>query len=196
MGERERAILNRAGAMLKGHFLLSSGLHSDTYFQMALVYQNPVFGEELTRLLAEKFSGEKMDVVIGPALGGVIISYELGRILRTRTVFAEREAGVMTLRRGFDIKEGERVLVCEDVITTGGSVREVIRVVEDRKGIIIGVGCIVQRGKVDLGYHLKPLVSVEVKQYQPDACPLCKEGVPCVKPGSRNLPKAGKSLPF
>lgn len=178
-------ILEKTNAILKGHFLLSSGLHSETYFQMALVFQYPEYGEFLCRVLAENFKDMDIDTVIGPAIGGIIISYELGRILKTKAIFAEREEGKMKLRRGFKIEKGEKILVCEDVITTGGSVKEVIELVEEKEGVIKGIGCIVERGIAKFDYPLKSLVKMNVKNYKPSECPLCKKGIPVIKPGSK-----------
>jgi len=183
-------LLAESGAVLRGHFLLSSGLHSDTYFQMAIVFQTPRYGEACARGLAELVGGERFDAVIGPAVGGILLSYELGRILGIRTIFAEREQGAMTLRRGFRITPGERLLVCEDVITTGGSVKETIEVVRAAGGTAAAACCIVQRGETDLGCRLERLVRVDVKQFPPADCPLCKEGSPPIKPGSRPKPAA------
>lgn len=180
-------ILKETKAILNGHFILSSGLHSDTYFQMALVFQYPDYGEILCKELAKNFENKKIDVVVGPAIGGIIISYELARILKARSIFAEREEGKMKLRRGFKIEKGEKVLICEDVITTGGSVREIVEIVEKEGGKIKGIGCIVERGKVEFSYPLKSLVKIEVKNYVPTECPLCKNGVPLIKPGSKNV---------
>ncbi len=178
-------ILEKTGAVLKGHFLLSSGLHSDTYFQMALVFQYPEYGKIVCQQLAENFKREKIDVVIGPAIGGIIVSYQLAEILGAKSIFAERENGKMKLRRGFKIEKGEKVLICEDVITTGGSVKEVITMVEKEGGEIVGIGCIVERGMVEFKYPLKALIKVEVKNYEPFNCPLCQKKIPLVKPGSR-----------
>lgn len=180
-------VIKKTGAILKGHFLLSSGLHSDTYFQMALIFQYPEYGEFVCRKLAEKFKDKKINLVVGPAIGGIIISYELGRVLSARSIFTERENGKMCLRRGFKIEKGEKVLICEDVITTGGSVKEVIDIVEKEGGKIEGIACIVKRGIVQLPYPLISLIEVEVKSFQPSECPLCKEGIPLVKPGSKVL---------
>ena len=178
-------IMEKTGAILKGHFLLSSGLHSDTYFQMALIFQYPEYGEILCKKIADNFRNKKIDLVVGPAIGGIIISYELARILKTRSIFAERENGIMKLRRGFEIKKGENVLICEDVITTGSSVREVIDLVEKEGGKIIGIGCVVERGEIEFNYPLKSLIKVNVENYTPENCPLCKKGLPLIKPGSR-----------
>ena len=180
-----KKILEKTGAVLKGHFLLSSGLHSDTYFQMALVFQYPEYGKVVCQQLAENFKREKIDVVIGPAIGGIIISYQIAEILGTKSIFAERENGKMKLRRGFKLEKGEKVLICEDVITTGGSVKEVIELVEREGGEIIGIGSIVKRGIVEFKYPLKTLIKVEVKNYKPSECPLCQKRIPLIKPGSR-----------
>lgn len=180
-------IFKDSGAMLEGHFLLTSGRHSDRYLQCALVLQDPRAAEKLARDLADKIPQEKIDIVIGPALGGVTLAYEVARQLGTKALFAERENGVMTLRRGFQIPAGAKVLVVEDVITTGGSVREVANVVREKGGEVVGIASLVDRsnGQVDLGYPLYSLLPMEVISYPPDECPLCQKGIPVVKPGSR-----------
>lgn len=182
-------LFQKAQAIQKGHFLLSSGLHSDTYFQMARVFQNPGYGEKCSLALAKCFAGEQIDTVIGPALGGVLLSYELAKALKAKSLFSEREADKMVLRRGFQINPGEKILVCEDVITTGGSVQEVIKLVENSGGNIKGVACLVERGKVDFGYPLKSLVKISAAVYQPADCPLCQGKITLVKPGSRKILK-------
>lgn len=183
------SIFQDTGAMLEGHFLLTSGRHSDRYFQCALVLQHPGHTASLCRELADKFMGGDISAVIGPAMGGVIVSYETARALGVRSLFTERVNGVMTLRRGFSINPGEKVLVVEDVITTGGSVREVVDLVRNCGGEVAGVGVLVDRssGGGDLGARVKALLAVEAVSYPPPACPLCKKGVPLVKPGSRNI---------
>lgn len=180
-------LFKKTGALKEGHFKLSSGLHSDRYFQCALVLQHPRHAETLTRELAGKFSEDEIDVVIGPALGGITLAYEVGRALNVRAIFAERENGKMTLRRGFMIKPGEKVLVVEDVVTTGGSVKEVIELLKNLTAEIAGVGCIVDRsgGKVDFGCRFEFLRQMEVLNYSPEKCPLCRQGVSLVKPGSK-----------
>jgi orotate phosphoribosyltransferase len=178
-------IFQKTKAILKGHFLLSSGLHSDTYFQMALLFQYPEYGKLVAEKLSEKFEGQDIDVVIGPAIGGIILSYQLGEVLGKRSVFTERKEGKMALRRGFHIENGEKVLVCEDVITTGGSVNEVIKIVEKADGEIVGVGCLVDRGEVNIDYPLKSLIKVKINNYPPSECPMCKNKIPLVKPGSK-----------
>lgn len=174
-------------AIREGHFLLTSGRHSARYVQCALVLQDPGVAESLCRELAGRLPFSKVDVVIGPALGGVTLAYEMARHLQALALFAERDNGVMTLRRGFSIKPGRKVLVVEDVVTTGGSVREVIEVVKAKGGEIVGTACLVDRsaGKVDLGTPLYSLLEYFVESYLPEECPLCREGIPAVKPGSR-----------
>ncbi len=181
------AIFKENGAMLEGHFLLTSGRHSNRYLQCALVLQNPATAEKLCRELIKKIPGERPDMVIGPALGGVTLAYEMARQLSVQALFAERENGVMTLRRGFGIPPGKKVLVVEDVVTTGGSVREVIKVVEELGGKVVGAASLVDRsnGKVDFGCPFYSLLPLEVVSYLPEECPLCKEGLSLVKPGSR-----------
>ncbi|MCL6635590.1 MAG: orotate phosphoribosyltransferase [Peptococcaceae bacterium] len=183
------SIFQKTGAMLAGHFRLTSGRHSDRYFQCALVLQHPGYTEILCRELASKFACDSVSAVIGPAMGGIIVSYEVARALGVRSLFAEREKGVMTLRRGFSIGPGERVLVVEDVITTGGSVREVVEVVRKLGGLVVGAGVLVDRsnGAVDLGVRTEALLTTEVVSYAPEDCPLCKKGIPAVKPGSRDV---------
>ena len=180
-------IFKNSGAMLEGHFLLTSGRHSDRYLQCALVLQDPVVADKLCRVLAAQIPGKKPDIVIGPALGGVTLAYEIARQLGSIGLFAERENGVMTLRRGFKIPEGARVLVTEDVVTTGGSVREVIEVVKKLGGEVVGVASLVDRsnGQVDFGVPFYSLLPLEVVSYPADDCPLCQTGSPAVKPGSR-----------
>lgn len=183
------AILEETGAYLKGHFRLTSGRHSDRYFEKFKVLQHPKYAERLCTELARRFSDVEVDVVIGPAVGAIIIAYEVARHLQARAIFAEREDGKMRLRRGFEIEPGERVLIVEDVITTGGSVREVIELVEGTEGSIQGVGLLMDRsgGTINLGYRLEALVASEIVSYMPDDCPLCEEGVPITQRGSRNL---------
>lgn len=183
------AILEETGAYLKGHFRLTSGRHSDRYFEKFKVLQHPKYAERLCAELARRFSDVEVDVVIGPAVGAIIIAYEVARHLQARAIFAEREDGKMRLRRGFEIEPGERVLIVEDVITTGGSVREVIELVESTEGSIQGVGLLMDRsgGTINLGYRLEALVASEIVSYMPDDCPLCEEGVPITQRGSWNL---------
>lgn len=184
-------IFRKHSALLEGHFVLSSGLHSDRYLQCALVLQHPLLAEQLCSALAAKLQHLQPSVVAAPALGGVIVAHEVARALGARAVFTERHEGVMTLRRGFTIAPGERVCVVEDVVTTGGSTRETIRCVEDAGGRVVGAGALIDRsgGEVDLGVLKAALVTLTVQTYDPANCPLCKSGAPAVKPGSR--PGAG-----
>jgi orotate phosphoribosyltransferase len=176
------------GVLLEGHFLLTSGMHSERYLQCARVFQYPLHAATLCSALAYGFLEEKIDVCVGPALGGVIIAYETARALGVRGLFTERDKdGAMALRRGFQIRPGERVLVLEDVVTTGESVREVISLVKELGGIVIGVGSLVDRGssRVDFGVPYKALLSLDIKTFNAEDCPMCRKGLPVEKPGSR-----------
>jgi len=183
------SLLLKTGGLLRGHFLLSSGLHSPQYLQCALVLQHPKRAAYLAQELAKKFRKEDVDVVIGPALGGIIIAYEMARALETRALFAERVEEKMELRRGFKINPGERVLVVEDVITTGGSAKEVIDLVKELGGVVVGVGALIDRsqGKTNLGVPLKTLANLNIETYPKETCPLCRQGIPLVKPGSKKV---------
>ncbi|MEJ2637277.1 MAG: orotate phosphoribosyltransferase [Calditrichia bacterium] len=188
--ERKEAlrIFEETGALQNGHFLLTSGLHSPQYFQCAMVMQYPRYLEEFCREIVDFFQEEEdIDVVIAPAVGGIVVAQEIGRLLGTRSVFAERENGKMKLRRGFVIAPREKVLICEDVITTGGSVQEVIDLVEDAGGFPVGVGVIVDRSDGKVKFDIPMFASVQVKAitYEADKCPLCSQNIPLVKPGSR-----------
>ena len=186
--ERALEILKEAGVLLEGHFLLTSGRHSGRYLQCARIFRNTRYSEELCAALAAHFKDDRVDIVIGPALGAVQMAYEVSRALGCENFFAEREDGSMTLRRGFAIEPGQRVLVVEDVVTTGGSVREVLEIVRQAGGEIVGVGSIVDRtgGRIDVGVPFHSVISMEVESYEPSECPLCKAGAPApYKPGSR-----------
>ncbi len=180
-------IFQRTGALLEGHFRLSSGLHSPRYLQCALVLQYPEHAEWVGRALASHFSSERIDAVVAPAIGGIIVAHEAARALGVRAVFTEREAGVMTLRRGFSLKNDEAVLVVEDVITTGGSTRETIDAATRAGGRVVGAGSIVDRsdGAVELGVRRCSLLTLDVPSYDPSECPLCQQNIPVTKPGSR-----------
>lgn len=183
-------IFKETGVLKEGHFILTSGRHSSQYMQMAQVLQYPDLTEKLCKDLAESFKDEAIDVIVSPAVGGILVGYEISRALGVKNIFCERENGEMTLRRGFEIKPGERILVVEDVVTTGGSVKEVISVVKKAGGQVAGVGVLVDRsnGKIDFGYPFRSLLSLEIQSYEKDDCPLCKEGkIPAIKPGSRGL---------
>jgi orotate phosphoribosyltransferase len=182
-------IYRKTGALLTGHFLLSSGLHSEQYLQSALVLQQPDIATKLCAALAEHFKDSRVEAVIAPALGGVFVSHETARALGVRALFAERVNGELTLRRGFTINPGERVLVVEDVITTGKSTKETIKVVQRAGGEVIGAASLIDRsgGEADIGVPYKSLVTLSVPAYSPESCPLCKTGSAPVKPGSRGL---------
>src|SRR5579883_851936 len=179
-------IFRRHNSLLEGHFILSSGLHSDRYIQCALVLQFPKVAEQLGAALAAKLS--HLGVVAAPALGGVLVAHEVARALGARALFTERQDGIMKLRRGFQLTEDEPVLVVEDVITTGGSTRETVQCVEEAGGRVVGVGALIDRsgGAVSLGLPKAALATILVHNYNPAECPLCKSGVPAVKPGSRS----------
>jgi orotate phosphoribosyltransferase len=183
------SIFKKSEALLTGHFLLTSGRHSDRYFQCAKVLQYPEYTEMLCKLIAENFKGAEIDTVIAPAIGGLVVGQEVARQLNKRFIFAEREDKKLSLRRGFSLDENEKVLVCEDVVTTGGSVFEVIDIVKSNKAEVVGVGFVVDRsnGKVNSGYPQFSTLKMEVVSYLPDECPLCREDIELVKPGSRKV---------
>ena len=180
-------LFRKSGALLEGHFRLTSGLHSERYLQSALVLQYPEFAAALGHALSERTSHLDPTVVLSPALGGVVIGQEVGRALGVRAMFAEREDGALTLRRGFTLSPSDRVLIVEDVMTTGGSTRETAKVAEDHGAHVVGAAAIVDRGgnAARLNLPLQSLVQMPVPTYQPEECPLCRQGVPAVKPGSR-----------
>jgi orotate phosphoribosyltransferase len=174
-------------ALLEGHFILSSGLHSDRYVQCALVLQEPRVAEQLGKELAAKFRNLGASVVAAPALGGILVAHEVARALAIRGVFTERQDGIMALRRGFSFDPGEPTLVVEDVITTGLSTRETINCVEQAGGKVVGVGALIDRsgGVASLVPPKEALLSLAIQNYKPADCPLCKAGIPAIKPGSR-----------
>jgi orotate phosphoribosyltransferase len=177
----------QAGALLEGHFRLTSGLHSSGYLQCALVLQHPAEAEACGADIAERVRALGVQVVLSPALGGIVIGQEVGRALGVRAIFAERQDGKLMLRRGFSLAAGDRVLVVEDVVTTGGSTRETIDVARAAGALVVGAASIIDRSggqqSLDVPYHA--LATVSLPTYQPDACPLCAAGQPVVKPGSR-----------
>ncbi|SDF48163.1 orotate phosphoribosyltransferase [Sporolituus thermophilus] len=181
------AILEEVEAFRKGHFKFSSGLHGDTYIQCALLLKEPRLAEKICAVIAERFRQAKPDLVIGPALGGIIVAYEVARQLGVPGIFAEKEDGKTVLRRMFSIKPGQKVLVVEDVITTGLSSQEVIDLVESMGGQVIGVGAIVDRsnGSAKISVPYTALLTIGMNNYDPHDCPLCKQGLPLIKPGSR-----------
>jgi orotate phosphoribosyltransferase len=185
-------LFRSTGAYLQGHFRLTSGLHSSEYLQSALVLQHPAAAEKLGRMLAEaihKITPEKVAVVVSPALGGLIIGHEVARALGTRFIFLERAAGSteLQLRRGFAVEPGEVAVVIEDVITTGGTTRDVIEILRAAGADVVTAGSIIDRsgGQADVSVPRVALVTMHVAAHYPDACPLCLQGIPVVKPGSR-----------
>lgn len=183
-------IFLETNALLNGHFLLTSGRHSNQYFQCAQVLQYPNHNEVICSKIAEHFQNYDIDIVISPAIGGIIVGQEVARLLGKKSIFAEREEKTLQLRRGFQIEVGKKYLVCEDVVTTGGSVFEVMDIVKNGGGIVAGVGFIVDRSnnKVQFGVPQFSTLQLEVVSYLPDECPLCKENkIPLVKPGSRKV---------
>lgn len=190
MNEAEvRQLFVETGAILEGHFLLTSGLHSPLYVEKFQVLQYPKHTEKLCVALAERFKSDNIELVVGPVTGGIILAHEVGKHLNTRAIFTERENGKMALRRGFVIDPGQRVLIVEDIVTTGGSVQEVIEVVREQGGIPVAVGILVDRsgGKADFGIPAQALLHLTVPTYQPTDCPLCQSGVDITKRGSRKL---------
>lgn len=191
--EEVTEIFKKTGALLEGHFILTSGFHSPQYFQCAKVLQFPEYNSFFAKAIIEKFGvdgiNKKIDVVIAPAVGGIVLATEIGRQLNVRTIFAERENGVMNLRRGFEIHEDENVLVCEDVVTTGGSVMEVIDLVKSRKAFVAGVGFIIDRsgGKINFGTEQHSLAKIDVIKFSEDEIPEWLQRIPVTKPGSRSL---------
>ena len=187
MNEQEvRQLLVETKAILEGHFLLTSGLHSPLYVEKFNVLQQPRYTEALCKELAARFADQKVDTVLGPMTGGILLAHEVGKALGTRAIFTERENGKMTLRRGFKLAPGERVLIVEDIVTTGGSVREVVDVVKAAGAEIVGVGLLVDRsgGRADFGVpneKVQALLKLDVQTYAPEDCPLCQEGTQTFK---------------
>ena len=181
------ALFRRSGALLDGHFRLTSGLHSPRYLQCALVLSRPADAQALAEALAPRLTALGATVVLSPALGGIVIGHEVGRALGIRAIFAERQDGALTLRRGFALAPEDRVLVVEDVVTTGGSTRETMEVARAAGATVVGAASIVDRsgGNSSLGVPFEALLSLSVPTYDPATCPLCAEGRPVVKPGSR-----------
>jgi orotate phosphoribosyltransferase len=187
--EQATKIFLDSGALMEGHFKLTSGRHSNRYMQCAQVLQYPSYTEELAVHIAEKFAGEKFDWVIGPAMGGIIVSYEVARQLKVPSIFCERQDGKMELRRGFKLNPGDRVLVVEDVVTTGGSVVEVMDIVRQAGAEVVGVAVLVDRsaGKVDFGVRMEAVLTMDIESWEAADCPLCKAGQgEAIKPGSRS----------
>jgi orotate phosphoribosyltransferase len=188
MTEQEvKELLIETGAIMDGHFLLTSGLHSPHYVEKFNVLQQPKYTEKLCQAMAEKFKDANIETVVGPVTGGILLAHETGKALGTRAIFTERVDGKMTFRRGFSLHEGERCLIVEDIVTTGGSIKEVIEVVKAHGGIPVAVSMLVDRsgGKANFGdVPCTALLHMDVETYKPDECPLCKQGIPMIKRGS------------
>ena len=180
-------LYRRSGALLEGHFRLTSGLHSPGYLQCALVLQHPQHAEALGQAIADRVRDVRATVVLSPALGGVVIGQEVGRALGVRAIFCERQDGALALRRGFTLDPQDRVLVVEDVMTTGGSTRETMAVAKAAGGQVVGTASIVDRsgGTISFDVPFTSLLEIALPTYEPDKCPLCAQGLPVVKPGSR-----------
>ena len=183
------SLFQRAGALLSGHFKLSSGLHSDQYLEKFRLAENPQLLEPMCRELARRFAGDNVQIVLGPTTAGIILAYCVAKHLGAQARYAEREGGRMTLRRTQSLETGTRVLVVDDILTTGGAVKECLQVVEEARGTLVGVGVLGDRsgGKTDLGTRLEALLTVSVDAYPPEACRLCKEGVPLYQPGTKGF---------
>lgn len=179
--------LKDSGALLEGHFLLSSGRHSNRYCQCAKLLQYPKRAERVIAVIAEQVKDLNIDMVVGPAMGGIIVAYELGRQLGVPAIFTERENGEMTLRRGFEVKKGQRILVTEDVVTTGKSSMEAIKTLIHEGAEIVGIACLVDRSSSTLDYPLFGAIKLDIESWDASECPLCKSGTPYVKPGSRAI---------
>ncbi|NLL70175.1 MAG: orotate phosphoribosyltransferase [Epulopiscium sp.] len=186
--QKMEEILRKTQVLQEGHFLLTSGRHSRQYMQCARILEYPWHMEEVMSVIANQIKGQPIDLIVGPAMGGIIVAYELARQLQVRNFFAEREEGKMTLRRGFTIPKGAKVIIAEDVITTGGSVQEVMDLVKEVGGEVVGVAVLVDRsnGNIDFGCPLYAAYTANIVSYEERECPLCKEGkIDLIKPGSR-----------
>lgn len=185
--EKILGIFRETKALLEGHFQLTSGLHSPHYFQCARVLQYPKYLHLFAGEIAGHFENDEIELVISPAIGGIVVGTEVGRMLGVRTIFAERKDGSMQVRRGLEVRSGERVLVVEDVVTTGGSVQEVIGLANKAGGLLAGVGYVVDRSNGKISFHSKQfsVLQMDVTAYKPEDCPLCRENIPITKPGSR-----------
>ncbi len=180
-------ILKESGALLEGHFLLSSGRHSNRYCQCAKLLQYPDKSEKVLSVVTEKIKNLDFDVVVGPAMGGIIVAYEVGRQTGKPAIFTERVEGKMELRRGFEIERGQKVLITEDVVTTGKSSLETIEILKELGAEVVGICCIVDRGSSTTPYPIYSSIKLEIESYDPSECPLCKDGIAYIKPGSRNI---------
>lgn len=185
-------ILKKSDALLEGHFLLSSGKHSNKYVQCAKVLRFPQYAKDVLSTVVEQIKDLDIDLVVGPAMGGVIVSYELGRQLEKEAVFTERKDGIMQLRRGFEVKEGAKIIIAEDVVTTGKSTIETKKALELLGGKIIGVACIADRTNNDIGMPIYSAIKLDIQVHDAENCPICNEGkIELVKPGSREFKELG-----
>jgi orotate phosphoribosyltransferase len=185
--EQVHEIFKRTGVMQEGHFKFTSGRHSNRYVQCARLFEHPSDSVLICTDVAETFRDKNIDLVVGPALGGIIMAYEISKILGVRNIFAERENGLMTLRRNFEVSSGSRAIVVEDVVTTGNSVREVVDL-QRRSGLdVAGVACVVDRsnGKVEFDLPFHAVATMNIESWEPENCHLCKQGLPLTQPGSR-----------
>ena len=178
-------LLESAEGVLHGHFCLTSGLHSNIYFQCAKLYQYPEVTEKLGKMLSQELSELDFDTIIAPAVGAVIIGYETAKQSKKRNLFVERKDGKMELRRGYTLSKGEKVVIIEDVITTARTINETIDAIKGFEAEVVAVGCIVDRTSGRTDYNIKSLLQIDPVVYNPEECPLCNENVPLVKPGSR-----------
>lgn len=183
-GEEMMELLLESGVLVKGHFLLTSGRHSGQYLQIAQAFAHPKLSEKLAVELSKRFCDENVDIVIGPALGGVILSYEVARQMDAISIYCERVNGRMKLRRGFGVQPGQRVLIVEDVVSTGASLNETIELVQEAGGHIVGIGVIIDRtlGGVDFGIRMESIIELDLESYPVDECPMCQNGEPLMRP--------------
>jgi orotate phosphoribosyltransferase len=181
-------IFRKSGAILEGHFLLTSGLHSPVYWEKFRVLQYPQYTEQLCQLISKNFADYNIEIVAGPTTGGIILAHEVGKQLGVRSLFAEKEGEKRAFKRGFGIKPGERILIVDDILTTGKSVREVLDLVLEQDGVVAGIGVLVDRAEQehDFGAPLFSCLRSKTITYKPDECPLCAAGIPIIKPGSSN----------
>lgn len=180
-------ILRESQALLEGHFLLTSGKHSNRYVQCAKVLRYPDKAEAILKPVAEKLKEMDIDLLVGPAMGGIIVAYELGRQLGKEAIFTERVDGKMELRRGFEVKAGQRIVICEDVVTTAKSSMEVKKLLESMGAEVIALASIIDRTAGNVDIDLISSIKLEIETFEADDCPLCKQGIEYVKPGSRNI---------
>lgn len=180
-------ILKESEALLEGHFLLTSGKHSDRYVQCAKVLRYPDKAEKILKPVADKLRNLNVDLLVGPAMGGIIVAYELGRQLGIEAIFTERVDGKMELRRGFEVKEGQKIVICEDVVTTAKSSLEVKELLESMGGDVVAIASIIDRTGGNVDINVISSLKLEIKAYDKEDCPLCKQNIPYIKPGSRNI---------